>query len=257
MSGRYSIWAIILLIVQCSSFFDKRTDLEKAVDHYQEHDLEKAVQYFKKYYKENPSSGTVLYYLHDCYKKMGDTYACVDILERLVDLNTKDVQVYVALYVHYHSMMQYDDLYAVLISAPQSVLADFNRRFVVTRELYTKLIVGALGVSAAYKDPIWYATVNNYIPVFLDGMFYEEDRITMGNLIIMNDRLMPPSYPGHFYPTQHISDHSFLYLPYMRLIDKKIIPYDKNLDPNAPVPLSLAMQVIKNMKQGGYFDQDR
>lgn len=254
MPGRYYIWAIILLVIQCSSLFDKRSDLEKAIDHYHKTNIEKAVHHFNAYYQKHPTSDTVLYYLHDCYKKMGNNKARIEILERLVALNTHDVQVYVVLYAHYHSMKYYDRLFTMLASAPPSVLKEFDKQYAVTRELYAKLLVGSLNASVAYQDPIAYAVMKNYLPVFLDGMFYREDRITMGNLIIMNDQLIEPSYPGQFYFTRNISDHSFLYLPYMRLIDKKIIPHYEDLDPNAFVPLGLAMYVIRNMKMRGFFD---
>jgi hypothetical protein len=216
--------------------------------------LEKAILYFEKYHKKNPTADTVLYYLHDCYRKQGDVHAQIHALERLADLGVADVHVYKVLLRHYSGNNAHDRFFESYLSAPPSLAHLLDKDYTLTRELYAKLLLGAIGNPKWQGGPMDFAITKEYMPTVPSGAYYKNDTMTIGNLIITLDRLLEPIYPADFYPMTHISERSFLYLPYMRLVDRGILTYERDVHPDAIAPLSITVNAIHVMTQRGYID---
>jgi len=254
MSRCYYIWITLFFLVQCAAIFDRRNDFEKGVGFYQKNNLDKAIRLFEKHYSEHPFSDTVLYYLHDCYRKQGDHKARILTLERLAELDIQDEQVYTTLLDHYFSRTMYDRFYYLCRSVPATIMSILDSRYTMTRNMYAILLVGATHNTAWHNDPMHYAITKGYLFPGITGAYFEHDTITIGNFIVTLDKLLEPTYPRLFYPMTHISERSFLYLPYMRLIDMEILDYQKNIDPNRPAPFSLVVPAIKEMIERGFID---
>jgi len=250
----YYIWIALIFFLQCASIFDRRNEFEKAVAYYQQSDIEKAIHYFKEYYAKNPFSDTTLYYLHDCYRQQGDINAQILVLERLTDLNTKDIHVYTVLLRYYFDNKEYDRFFETYRSAPVSIVPLLDARYTLTRELYAKLLLGATRTAKWQGDPMEFAVTKGFLHTVITDAYYQDDTMTIGNLIVALDRLLEPTYPKQFYPMSYISERSFLYLPYMRLVDMDILAYERDVDPNRITPLNIAVKAIHAMMQRGYLD---
>ncbi|MBN2620669.1 hypothetical protein JXB22_06200 [candidate division WOR-3 bacterium] len=253
MPRRYYLFTVVLVFLQCAAIFDRRNDFEKAIAHYQKADIDYAILYFNRYLEKNPGADTVLYFLYDCYRRQGDQSAQIGILETLAQHETRDPHVYTTLLRHYDTNNAYDRFFNLYGSAPDPVRPILDARYVLTRELYARLCAGATH-TAAVHDPVRHAVVRGYLPSTPDGLYYEQDTMTVGNFIITLDNLLEPVYPKHFYPLAHISERSFLYLPCMRLIDTGILTYQRDIDPDMVVPVSMAVRAIQIMTERGYID---
>jgi tetratricopeptide (TPR) repeat protein len=256
MSRHYCIWTVIILTLQCATVFDRRNDFEKAIAYYQKADLKKAIQHFEKHHAEHPGSDTTLYYLYDCYRRQGDHDSQITTLEELTGLGTLDHQAYTVLLSHYQTVKAYDRFFSLYASSPASLKPILDTRYALTRMLYARLVVGATRRASLSTDPLTYTVGKGYLPAGPDGILYEQDTITMGNLIVALDNLLEPVYPARFYPMTHLSERSFLYLPYMRLINAGILEYEQNMDPKEPARVSHAVQAINLMVERGYLDQN-
>lgn len=254
MPRRYYFCTVIVLFLQCATIFDRRSDFEKAIVHYHDANIERAIHYFEKYLVKHPESDTALYYLYDCYRQQGDHRAQIDILETFVQRTSTDVHVYTVLLNHYYTKGNYDRFFRLYGSTPEPVKPIIDARYGLTRGLYARLCIGATHTTAIANEPMHHALARGYLPFTPDGMSHEQDTMTFGNLIIALDHLLEPTYPEHFYPLKHISERSFLYLPYMRLVNTGILAYQSAIDPNMIVPVSMAVQAIQNMCDRGYID---
>jgi tetratricopeptide (TPR) repeat protein len=254
MPRRYYLFTIILLFLQCAAIFDRRNDFEKAIAHYHKADMGQAILYFNKYLEKNPGADTVLYFLYDCYRRQGDHPAQIGILETLAQHASADPHVYTILLRHYYTNSAYDRFFSLYGSVPDSIRPVLDARYVLTRDLYSRLCLGATHTAAIANDPVRHALARGYLPPVPDGMYYEQDTMTIGNFIITLDNLLEPTYPKHFYLLIHVPERSFLYLPYMRLIDIGILAYQRDIDPDMIVPVSMAVRAINIMVERGYFD---
>jgi tetratricopeptide (TPR) repeat protein len=253
MPRRYYFWTIILFILNCVAIFDRRNDFEKAINYYQKAEIEKAINHFEKYHLQYPLSDTTLYYIYDCYRRQGNQEAKIQVLEKLVALRTNDVQVYSVLLKHYYVTLNYGRFFTLYGSLPESVKPLLDAQYVLTRQLYSQLLAGTDHITS-YNDPVQIAVAKGYLPRCPDGNYYRYDTMTVANLIIALDILLEPIYPKHFYPMNNISERSFIYLPYMRLVDLEILTYDRQMDPNTIASLSMAVQAIQKMGQRGFID---
>ncbi|HEC78429.1 MAG TPA: hypothetical protein ENI34_04715 [candidate division WOR-3 bacterium] len=253
MSRRYYHWALILFVVHCTSFLDRRNDFEKGVEFYKRGELQKAVEHLTAYYTKRPRSDTTLYYLYDCYKKLNKPLQGMKVLEQLVKIGTRDENVYLSLFSSYRRMKQYKKSFSLLVNAPPKVKKTFDDHYTLTRRLFAEIVCG-VSKNPIRSDPIVFAVSKKYLPLFLDGKFHDSDTITNGNLIIILDKLIEPIYPEKFFALRNIPNDSYLYLPYMRLISFNIIDLKADLVPDAPASLTTAAQAVLNLKKRGIID---
>lgn len=250
----YYFWIIPFFLLQCAAIFSRRNDFEKGVALYQKEKIDKAIVFFEKHYSTHPFSDTTLYYLHDCYRRQGDYNAQIQTLERLAKLNILDSQVYSILLDYYISKAMYDRFFDLYYSIPASLISVFDPRYVLTRSMYAKLLVGATRTNVLQNNPMQHVIARGYLPAGADGTYFEDDTLTIGNFIIALDNLFEPTYPKTFYPMSHIPERSFLYLPYMRLVDQGILDYQRDIDPGKIARLSMVVYAIHNMVERGIID---
>lgn len=253
MPGRYYYCTLILAFINCAPFFHRRSEFEKGLEFYQQLNFREAAKHFDSHYVKHPSSDTTLYYLYDCFKRLNQPGQEIKVLERFAEIGSKDKTVYLNLFYYYRKMSRYNDLYKLLINLEPSIKDIFNERCVLTRRLYGEILSGATKKSV-YSDPVIFAVSEGYIPVYPNGEFYADDTITNGNLIIILDRLVDPIYPHNFFKMKNISSSSFLYLPYMRLVQLGIIEYDPELNPDECASVIMAAKAVANLKNGGLID---
>ena len=134
-----------------------------------------------------------------------------------------------------------------------SIKPVFNEKHALTRRLFAEILCGATERSL-YADPMVFAISEKYLPLFPDSKFYDFDTLTNANLIILFDRLVEPVYPKDFFAMKNIQNSSYLYIPYMRLIDLGIMPFNADLDPNAYAPLTSAVTGITQLKKRGLIE---
>ncbi len=249
----YRIYYWILIFVGCAAFFHRRSEFDKGLERYQQSNFQEAVIHFNAYYVKHPDSDTTLYYLYDCYKRLNQPERGASVLEQLVKAGTIDENVYSALFSYYRKTSRYKDLYTLLINLDAPIKDALNKRHVLTRRLYAEIISGATN-KAIYSDPMVFAVSEGYIPLYPDGNFYDNDRITNGNLIILLDKLLDPIYPQKFFRMKNISSHSFLYLPYMRLVHFGIIEFDPELNPDEHASITTAVSAVTNLRNRGCID---
>jgi tetratricopeptide (TPR) repeat protein len=247
MSCRHYLWIIITIFFNCTLFFQKNA-FEKGVHYYQEGNLSKASYYFSEYYSEHPESDTTLYFLYDCYNKLQQHEKKIAVLEQFVKLKSENENVYLNLVRYYQTNGQYHSLYTLLAELQPVIRDTMDKHYVVTRRLYAEIVSGAFNITGR-SDPMVFATSHGYLPLFPDNKFYEDDTITQGNLIILLDRLVAPSYPEKFYTMRYISNHSFLYLPYMRLVDLGVLEFNPELNPTENAHISTVVLAFAHLKK--------
>lgn len=254
MSHRRHIWTLALLIsLSCSSFFKRPSEFEKGLAEYKEKRYQKATVHFNAFYSEHPESQTTLYYLYDCYKKLNDAKKSAQILEQLITIGSTDENAYLNLFLFYRRNKKYQEMFSLLDNLDPSINDILNKRHALTRRLYAEMICGACERSI-YADPMIFAVTEKYMPIFPDSKFYDLDTLTNGNLIVLFDRLVEPIYPENFFVMKKMQNNSYLYIPYMRLIDMGIMPFDAELDPDAWAELSWAVNGIAQMKNRGLIE---
>jgi tetratricopeptide (TPR) repeat protein len=247
MSCRHYLWIIITICFNCTLFF-QRNEFEKGLHYYTEGNLTEASHYFSAYYSEHPESDTTLYYLYDCYNKLHQHEKKVAVLEQFAKLGSKNENVYLNLFHYYQKNAQYYALYKLLAGLQPLMRDKLDKHYVVTRKLYAEIVSGAFNISGR-SDPMVFAVSHGYLPLFPDNKFYDEDTITQGNLIMLLDRLVAPSYPEKFYTMRYISSHSFLYLPYMRLVDLGVLEFNSELNPADNAHISTVVLACAHLKK--------
>jgi hypothetical protein len=253
MPRRYYCRLLILIVVSCS-VFTRRSDFEKGMLCYTQSQFADAARYFEIHYAKSPASDTVLYYLYNCYTQLDAPDRAVQVLERLVDLGSATTDVINILFTYYRTHAKYHDLYTLLSTGDLSY-DDIPGHIHMTRRLYAELLFGAHTRSLSSKsDPVAFAISENLIPPFPNGEFYADDSLTYGHLIILLDRLVKPQYPAEFKSMKHVPNTSYLYLPYMRLVELGLIDYDPELQPAESVPVAYAVSCIERMKRQGLID---
>jgi tetratricopeptide (TPR) repeat protein len=253
MPLRNYFWTIIIVFLNCASLFHRRNDFEAGLDLYEQTKYEQAVARFDAYYHKHPESQTTLYFLFDCYKNLNQTKNGIQTLERIVELGTIDENVYFNLFNHYQRNQLYQDMYKLLINIAPSIKPSFDRKYVLTRRLYAEIICGASTIDI-YADPMVFAVSEKYLPLFPDSRFYDLDTLTNAQIIILVDKMVDPIYPDKFYRMTKIPNSSYLYLPYMRLIQLGIMAYDPDLDPTENASLITTVQLIARLKNRGIID---
>jgi tetratricopeptide (TPR) repeat protein len=253
MPCRNYCWLLIAIHLACAPFFQRRSEFEKGLEYYRKADYNNAVNHFVRHYNTYPGSDTTLYYLYDCYKRLDKQEPGVRVLEQLVRLHTTDKDVYLTLFDYYHTTSRYRELSTLLTTLNHPLNDTLNKRYVLTRRLYAEIVSGAT-TSSVPNDPLDFAITQGYIPEYPDGSYGADDTITTGNLIILLDRLVEPIYPINFYTMRHISDHSYLYLPYMRLVHLGIMDFDAELDPDTYAGITAAAVALTTIVKKGLLD---
>jgi tetratricopeptide (TPR) repeat protein len=242
---------IALLLLNCA-LFHKPTELEKGIKFYRQGDFPKAARHFSAYVDRHPQSDSGLYYLYDCYRKLDRLDYQIPVLERLVQNRVENANVYLNLFEYYRGQNRCPELYNLLIAAPAAVKDTFDRRYPLTRRRYAEIACGAAGQKNP-DNPVIRALTRGYLNVFPDGGAYPDDTVSNGNLIILLDRFVPPLYPKNFFNLQYVSSHSFLYLPYMRLVDLGILDFNTGLNPDRSATIAACAAALGRLKTHGYL----
>jgi hypothetical protein len=175
------------------------------------------------------------------------------VLEQCVENGSEDKNVYLNLFYYYRKNARFHDLYRFMLKSDSMIQDAVDKYFCLTRRLFAELLVGA-STHASQSDPVVFATTHGYLRLLPDGKFYEHDTITHGNLIILLDRLVDQVYPTRFFTLRNIPNRSFLYLPYMRLVELGILELDESLEPHDAAPISVASHAIAQLKKRGLID---
>lgn len=253
MPCRHYCWILILASLHCATILRRPSEFEKGLKLYQQAHFHEASVHFNTYYSKHPNSDTTLYYLYDCYKQLNQPEQSARVLEQLAKIGSKDEKVYLALFSYYHKTSRYRDLYRLLINLDAPVQDTLNEHHILTRRLYAEILCGAQE-KPVYTDPLVFVMSEGYIPPFPDGLSYENDTITIGNLIILLDKLVDPIYPKRFFRMKNISNRSFLYLPYMRLVELGIVELDPDLNPVENASIMMTVRALANLKKRGFID---
>ncbi|UCC12859.1 MAG: tetratricopeptide repeat protein [candidate division WOR-3 bacterium] len=213
-----------------------------------------AAHYFEAHYKTSPQSDTALYYLYNCYRQLSDQDRAIGVLTRLVDMGKATTDIVQILFDYYQSHARYKDLYILLTAINGLDRRGIYEHVPLTRRLYAEILLGASTVSSSASDPLVFAITKNLIPACPDGDFYPDDSLTYGNLIILLDRLVKPHYPSTFRSMNHVPNTSYLYLPYMRLIELGLLDYDPELRPGDYASVMFAVTCVQRLKRKGILD---
>lgn len=251
MPSRHHLLALILLTAGCS-FLSRKSNYQKGLDSYQRQDYAGAVRFLDDARRREPNNDTILYYLYDCYQNLNDVGNSVRTLEELAALDVPDQNVYLHLHQYYHDSRNYPRVNALMGAAPAAVRSFFAERYVLTRRLCAECFCGALGAQPA--DPVRFCIDHRLMSPMPDGLFYETDIVSNGGLIIMLDRLLAPTYPERLYPVRAIPTDSYLYLPYLRLVNAGILPYDSLVNPQGSASVISLLDALDVMSQKGYLD---
>lgn len=252
MPRSYYCWIVILILTYCAPLLQRKSAFEQGLELYQETHYQEAIHYFNDHYNKHPDDTTTLYYLQNCYRVLGQTERELRVLEKLVQLGSRNENVYLNLFYYYRKASQHQALYAMLITVEPTIATAIDTHYVLTRRLYAELLTGASRRSSL--DAVVFAASQGYVPVYPDGIFRDTDTITNGALIILLDRLIEPLYPTKFYAMKSISDHSFLYLPYMRLVHLGIVEFNADIEPQENAAATQAARAIARLKQRGIID---
>jgi tetratricopeptide (TPR) repeat protein len=253
MPCRYYFWTIILVFYSCASVFHRASDFERGLAFYNNKQYAEAAEYFNAHHSKHPESDSTLYFLFNCYKYLEKPEEQISTLEKLADRGVTDENVYLNLIYYYRKYRRLRDLYALLSNCPLPMTGNLDRSVALTREFLSDIICGATPQTVT-TDPMIYSISKGYLPLFPDGKLYAEDTLTNANLVVLLDRLIKPYYPRTFYPMKSISTKSYLYLPYMRLVDSAIMKFDPYLVPEEAARVSIAVQAIEALAERGLFD---
>lgn len=253
MPCRHHIWAVVVLLASCASLFDRKNDFERGLNAYHNNQFRTAARYFNAYHEGHPDSDSTLYYLYDCYKKLDDPVQQMTTLEKLADRRVNDLNIYLNLFSLYQKFGRYVSQYRMLLNIPQSVSSAMDQRIILSRRLLAELICGATE-QRIETDPMVFCISKNYLPLFPDGQLYENDTLTIANLIVLLDRLIEPLYPHNIMPMKNISTRSYLYLPYMRLVDLGVMGFSPYLSPDEKASVLAAVRALKVLVTGDHLD---
>lgn len=253
MSCRHYFWAVILIFSSCASLLDRTNDFERGIELYKDKQYNEAISLFKAYHVEHPDSDSMLYYLFDCYRQLGRSDEQILTLEKLVKTGVDDENVYLNLIFYYRKHGRFNDLYELLLNIPATAREQVDKYSPVTRKLFSELICGAVAKKGK-TDPMIFSVSRGYLPRFPDGQLYEDDTLTMANLIILLDRLVEPVYPRNLHPMKHISTKSYLYLPYMRLVHFGVLQFNPYETPDQYAKTSTAIHALEALRERGRFD---
>lgn len=191
--------------------------------------------------------------MFDCYKQLNESDKQLSVLEKLASKGVDDENVYLNLIYIYRKQERYRDVYNSLLRFPQ-FKEDYETIYLpLTRGFFAELMCGATANDIS-TDPMIFCVSRGYLPLFPDGHQYENDTLTLANLIMLLDRLLEPDYPRNFHPMKHISTKSYLYLPYMRLVDSGIMQFDPYLTPDEHARVSTATRALEKLKERGRLD---
>ena len=252
MPHRHYYQPLIALLLFSCALFHKPTELEKGLKSYRQGDYPRAARHFDAHVGRHPKSDSGLYYLYDCYRKLERLDLEIRVLERLARNRVDNANVYLNLFEYYRGQGRYPDLYNLLVAAPAAIRDTFDQRYPLTRRRFAEIACGAAGQPPA-DDPVAFALTRGYLNVLPDGGSYPDDTVSTGNLIILLDRLVPPLYPKNFYNLQNVSNRSFIYLPYMRLIDLGVMDFNSALDPDRPATVTAGGAALGRLKARGYL----
>jgi tetratricopeptide (TPR) repeat protein len=253
MRCRNYLWAVGLVLFGCTPLFQSKNDFERGIEAYRDKRYAEATADFKAHHKKFPESDSALYYLFSCYKHLNKYHEQISVLEQLKNRKVHDINVYLNLISYYRKDEKYHELYSLLKESPPFVIEDLDRQLTLTRRFFAEIICGTTARRLT-TDPLIYCVSRGYLPLFPDGQLYAEDTLTNANLVILLDRLIEADYPRNFYPMKYISTKSYLYLPYMRLVDSGIISFDPYVVPREPAHVSLAVGAVQVLMQRGLFD---
>ncbi len=253
MSCRRYCWTLILVLAGCASLFDRKSDFERGLDLYRSGQFTEAVKYFVAHYGKHPDSDSTLYYLLDCYNNLKSEPGQISVLEKMAARRLLDANAYLTLIQLQRKNRRFDDLHALLARLGPPLSAELDKRLALDRRLLAELICGASRQSVQ-TDPLVWCISKGYLPVFPDGKLYETDTLTTGNVIILLDRLVEPVYPRNFFPLQKITTRSYLYLPYMRLVELGIFDLDPYVAPDQRASVIATARALGRMKEKIYFD---
>ena len=253
MSCRYYLWAVVLVLSGCGSLLHRADNFEQGLSSYNNKQYEEAVDHFEAYHVQHPTHDSTLYYLFDCYRQLNKSDKQITVLEKLASRGVDDENVYLNLIYIYRQQARYRDAYNLLLRFPQ-LKEDFEIKYLpLTREFFAELICGAAARDIR-TDPMIFCVSRGYLPLFPDGLPYQNDTLTQANLIMFLDRLLEPDYPRNFHPMKHISTKSYLYLPYMRLVDSGILQFDPYLTADERARVSTATHALEKLYKRGRFD---
>jgi len=252
MSCRYYFWAIILVLASCASLFDRRSDFERGLLLYNSRQFSEAIRYFNAHHAKFPDSDSTLYYLFNCYKQLNRYEDQIAILEKMAARGAKDENVYLNLAYFYRKNERFGALYNMLVCLQSPLSNEVGKHLILSRRLLAELICGA--ADFIHTDPMIFCISKGYLPIFPDGQLYEKDTLTTANVIILLDRLVEPVYPRNLFPMQHISTKSYLYLPYMRLVDLGILEFDPYIEPDQNASVITAVRALDKLNKRRCFD---
>lgn len=250
--ARYG-WTAILALLCCAPLLDRKNDLERGLISYKHQDYAAAARYFETYYSQTPDADSVLYYLYSCYEHLDRTDDQIVVLERLVARHTQDENVYLNLVHLYRTTSRYAALGNMLALIDPSAGRRVDQRLILTRRFYAELLCGAAAASMP-ADPLAFCVARGYLPVAPDGQIYERDTVTVAQLIILLDRLVEPTQPRALRTVPRIPARSFLYLPYLRLVELGVLDLDDDLAPEQDARVLTAARAMARLKQRGIFD---
>jgi len=253
MPGRYYFWALILTFSSCASLLHRENDFEHGLRLYREKQYTEAVDYFESYHRQHPDYDSTLYYLFNCYKHLSKHQEQISVLEKLAGRDIKDENVYLNLVYYYRKYEMYENLYTLLLNCPSQIKDALDKNLTLTRGFFAELICGATAKNAQ-TDAMTYCISRDYMPLFPDGQMYYDDTLSFAHLIVLTDRLVDPDYPRHFFPMKNIPTKSYLYLPYMRLVDSGILKFEPYLIPDELAPVTSAVGAIAQLVKRGRFD---
>lgn len=241
------------MLANCASLFDRKNDFERGLNAYQNSQFRTAARYFSAYHAEHLDSDSTLYFLFDCYKRLDEPANQIMTLEKLAVRSVKDLNIYLNLSFLYRESGRHASLYRMLLNIPQSMSSAIDQRLALNRRFLAELICGATD-QRIETDPLVLCISRNYLPLFPDGQLYEDDTLTVANLIVLLDRLVEPLYPQSIFPMKNISTRSYLYLPYMRLVDLGVMDFDPNLTPDENASVLAAARALNVLVAGGHLD---
>jgi tetratricopeptide (TPR) repeat protein len=252
MPHRHYYRSLIALLAFNCAFFHKPTEFEKGIKFYRVGDYNRASRYFDSYSGRFPKSDSCLYFLYDCYQKLDRPDNQIRVLERLAENRVVNANVYLNLFEYYRGQGRYPEMYNLLITAASAMQDTFNRRYVLTRRRYAEIACGAAGQNQP-GNPVIRALTMGLLNPFPDGNAYPDDTVTVGNLVILLDRFVPPVYPKKFYALGNIPSRSFLYLPYLRLVELGVLDFDTRLEPDRPATCTACALGLARLKARGYL----
>ncbi len=253
MSCRHCFWAVIVIFAGCASLLDRRNDFERGLLLYKNKQYSEAIEYFNTYHQRFPDSDSTLYYLFNCYKQLNRQEDQTKVLEKMAFRNIRDTNIYLNLVYVYREEEKYEALFNMLTRLQPPMSKEVDMRITLTRQLLAELLCGAVAKNLQI-DPVVFCISRGYLPLSPDGQLYEHDTLTTANLIVLLDRLVEPVYPRTIHQVQKIPTRSYLYLPYMRLVDQEILEFDPHITPDQIASVITAVRALDRLNKRKRFD---